>query len=419
MVPPSPEQAAPPMAISKDNLISTLDNCLNPDQQRREQSERVLEMLSATQFEPLMVALMQVILDPMASITVKQQAGVYLKNSVYCKDKERLPQLHARWLSMMPTSRDTVKKGLLYLLENHDDHLAQVAGVVLGKVFAAEQKDGGWDTLVDVLCAMVGSGGSSSSSSSSTADFKTINALHALGFVCAELEEDYTNQDHVNKALTVIIQSINLPEPKAVLYAVNALRNAVHLVSRNFDVPAERDMIMKMLCQAATNQDPKVRVVGFEALALIAERFYNKIGPYMEAIYTITTNTLQTTPSYLLGESEENAKNHLAPSSSSSSLSSSTNELPVDVMRYHRDARLGIGFFFSVCATVISGFGAVFAVCHAYLWIKNNRGSKRVVHQGVEMISDHSDSDFKNAGSRSYGGRQFDDDDDDDDDVLN
>eukprot|EP00466_Bigelowiella_natans_P013228 jgi/Bigna1/37563/e_gw1.20.6.1 len=164
----------------------------------------------------------------------------------------------------------------------------QVIAQVIAKVFAAEVAVNGWPSLVPDLARLAATSSSSSSSSENI-------ALTTLGYVCEEMKEDHSSQQDINEALTAIIASMTAQDkPELVYAAVNALKNAIHLTARNFQVAHERDMIMKMLCQAASSSDIGVRTVGFESLGLIAERFYSKLGPYMEAIYTLSVQTLQS-----------------------------------------------------------------------------------------------------------------------------
>ncbi|GAB5365523.1 hypothetical protein AAMO2058_001065600 [Amorphochlora amoebiformis] len=272
-------------AFGMEKLVEILNNCMNPDLGIRTKSESELSVLADKNYGMFAHNLVLIMLSPTAPITVKQQAGLYLKNTVSAKEIPRLEQLQERWLSVPPSQRQEVKDGLLRVLEDKDLPVQKVAAQVIAKIFGAEIKVGGWPEIVSRLSTLV-------STHQSTRIPVTTTALTALGYVCEEMNEDEAPQDDINQALTAIIANMNHNSADITLAAVNALRNAIHLTARNFEVEAERDMIMKMLCEAASSQEPRVRVVGFESLALIAEKFYGKLGPYMEAIYSLTVSAL-------------------------------------------------------------------------------------------------------------------------------
>eukprot|EP00467_Chlorarachnion_reptans_P001009 CAMPEP_0114495092 /NCGR_PEP_ID=MMETSP0109-20121206/5014_1 /TAXON_ID=29199 /ORGANISM="Chlorarachnion reptans, Strain CCCM449" /LENGTH=972 /DNA_ID=CAMNT_0001672199 /DNA_START=429 /DNA_END=3347 /DNA_ORIENTATION=+ len=285
-------------------LVEILNNCMNPNHNIRTQAEgQLAAMVQGANYPAFVSSLIQVMLKEDSPIPIKQQAGIYLKNTISAKDEQRLRMLQDRWIGVPEQTRSEVKQGLLEMLRSEQPRVPQLAAQVIAKLFAAEMSIQGWPDLVSSLTQLVGQ--ARQLQQQQIGDSKTdgpkkdkstrlgIVALTTLGYVCEEMEEDTALQDDVNQALTAIIASMQGPDPDTIYSAVNALRNAIHLTGRNFEVPSERDMIMKMLCEAATSTEHRVKIIGYESLALIAERFYGKLAPYMEAIYTLTVQSLQ------------------------------------------------------------------------------------------------------------------------------
>jgi len=248
-------------------------------------------MMQDSDYGNLALSLVRLLQEDGVSTNVKQQAGLYLKNTLAAKDSFRLTQMQDRWVTVEPSLRQEIKVGLLKAIEQPDVRVQKVTSQIIAKVFAAEVKISGWPELISSLSSIV---------HQATAHISIENnaqlaqmGLTALGYVCEEMNEDHANQEDINTALTAIIANMESPVPQVIEAAVNALRNAIHLTGRNFEIDSERDMIVKMLCQAATSKDARVRVVGFESLALIAEKFYGKLGAYMEGIYSLTVSALK------------------------------------------------------------------------------------------------------------------------------
>eukprot|EP00471_Norrisiella_sphaerica_P001993 CAMPEP_0184482176 /NCGR_PEP_ID=MMETSP0113_2-20130426/3753_1 /TAXON_ID=91329 /ORGANISM="Norrisiella sphaerica, Strain BC52" /LENGTH=962 /DNA_ID=CAMNT_0026861767 /DNA_START=322 /DNA_END=3211 /DNA_ORIENTATION=+ len=277
---------AEPNLRQATQLLDLLNNCMSPSPNLRTQSEAQLEALMQNSYSVFASNLVKVMMMADIPIPTRQQAGLYLKNTLSAKEPERRRMMHERWLSIPEPERVEVKQGLLQSLETKAEAIKQVSAQVIAKVFGAEVGVNGWSTLVEHLSGLVGRTASSSPQDA-------VIALKALGYVCEEMDEDNAPQKDINQALTAIIASMNGPSPDQVHAAVNALRSAIHLTRQNFEIASERDMIMKMLCQAASSSEVRIRMIGFESLGLIAERFYSKLGPYMEAIYTLSVNSLQ------------------------------------------------------------------------------------------------------------------------------
>mgnify|MGYP002837003353 CR=1 FL=1 len=73
------------------------------------------------------------------------------------------------------------------------------------------------------------------------------------------------------------------PEMEVRLAGTNALLNALEFVRTNFDNEAERNYIMQTICETTQAEVKELRVAGFECLVRVAELYYDKLAPYMQA----------------------------------------------------------------------------------------------------------------------------------------
>ena len=88
------------------------------------------------------------------------------------------------------------------------------------------------------------------------------------------------------------------------LAATQALSNALEFVNRNFEVDAERDYIMTVICEACTFQGSptetikvlEVKEAAFMCLGRIAELYYEKLPNYISAVLEMTLAAISTQP---------------------------------------------------------------------------------------------------------------------------
>ena len=115
--------------------------------------------------------------------------------------------------------------------------------------------------------------------------------LEALGYVCEEVEHEHLEEAQVNAMLTAIVQGMRKEEPdnEVRLAATVALANALFFAETNFERENERNYIMQVTCEATVCADVRVRQAAYEVLVGVAENYYNKLAPYITAIFDLTT----------------------------------------------------------------------------------------------------------------------------------
>ena len=120
--------------------------------------------------------------------------------------------------------------------------------------------------------------------------------LEALGYVCEEVEHEHLEEAEVNAMLTAVVQGMRKEEPdnEIRLAATVALGNALFFAETNFEKENERNYIMQVTCEATVCADVRVRQAAYEVLVGVAEHYYDKLQPYMTAVFDLTVKATKS-----------------------------------------------------------------------------------------------------------------------------
>ena len=84
------------------------------------------------------------------------------------------------------------------------------------------------------------------------------------------------------------------PDNEIRLAATVALANALFFAELNFERENERNYIMQVTCEATVCADVRVRQAAYEVLVGVAENHYDKLQPYMTAVFELTVKATKT-----------------------------------------------------------------------------------------------------------------------------
>jgi importin subunit beta-1 len=156
---------------------------------------------------------------------------------------------------------------------------AQAVAKIAGAEIPAKQ----WPDLVTGLQSNVANAGAPAGLRQAT--------LEALGYICEEIDADHLSEGEVNAMLTAIFSGMRKEEPdvEVRLAATVALSNAMYFAEQNFERQHERDHIMQVTCECTTCPDVRVRQAAYEVLVGVAENYYDKLAPYITAVFNLTT----------------------------------------------------------------------------------------------------------------------------------
>jgi importin subunit beta-1 len=111
--------------------------------------------------------------------------------------------------------------------------------------------------------------------------------------MCEAMDPDEVASSDVNSILTAIVNSLRVDLPDGIREAaIIALLNSLDFTSKNFEVQAERDAIVKAVCESTQAQNVKIRQKAFECIAKIPDLYYDKIASYITTFYQLTTTAM-------------------------------------------------------------------------------------------------------------------------------
>ncbi|KAJ7300086.1 hypothetical protein O6H91_19G031700 [Diphasiastrum complanatum] len=216
----------------------------------------------------------------------RKLAGLILKNSLDAKEVQRKGELAQQWLALDPAVKGQIKASLLQTLSSAAPEAHQTSAQVIAKIAAVELPQGEWpDLVVSLLKNMA---------EQPISHLKQAT-LETLGYVCEEVSADVLAQEQVNSILTAVVQGMNATETSndVRLAATRALYNALDFAQTNFENDMERDYIMRVICEATLSADVRVRQAAFECLVSISSTYYEKLAPYMQDIFAITSKAVK------------------------------------------------------------------------------------------------------------------------------
>ncbi|XP_068668563.1 importin subunit beta-1-like isoform X1 [Aristolochia californica] len=217
----------------------------------------------------------------------RRLAGIILKNSLDAKDALRKEQLTNSWVSIDLSHKAQIKESLLRTLGSSVHEARHTSSQVIAKLAAIEIPRKEWPELVGILLSNMTCQDSPVSLKQST--------LETLGYVCEEILPQDLEQDQVNSVLTAVVQGMNLMDHSSEvrLAATRALYNALDFAQTNFENEMERNYIMKVACETAVSREPEIRQAAFECLVSISSTYYEKLEPYMQTLFELTSNAVR------------------------------------------------------------------------------------------------------------------------------
>jgi len=273
------------------SLNQTLLACQSQDAAIRTQAEQSLASYEQSNYAEFALALATELSTETNDVTARHLAGLHFKNLLVAKDAALQHAKHAKWTTIPAPQRANIKGLLLLSLLSEQTQARDVAAQATAEVAAIELPACEWPELVPELKLRVMQDGSHS-------DKIRISTLKCLGYTCERVANMDSmpdlNATTTDDLLTTIVHGIRPDRPDDVrLAAAEALRNSLHFTTKNFENQAERDEIMKTICEGTQSASVPVRRTSYECIAQIAYRYYDKLESYMQTIFKLTHATIQ------------------------------------------------------------------------------------------------------------------------------
>jgi len=253
----------------------------SPDLNVRSQAEQQILQAETTNMPLLMSMLCTELANEQKELTVRQLAGVILKNCLTGKDDAVVEEKRQRWLATDPAARNQIKAAVLQTLPSPTQQARHTAAQVASAIALIELPASQWPELIQGLVSNV---------TASENDAAKQSSLETLGFICEEIDpETLTAQS--NQILTAVVQGMRQEQTNehVRLAATTAMLNALEFVKANFEQEQERNYIMQTVCETTQAPSMDLKVAAYEVIVRVAELYYQKLPQYMQALFSLTT----------------------------------------------------------------------------------------------------------------------------------
>ncbi|PIN14451.1 Karyopherin (importin) beta 1 [Handroanthus impetiginosus] len=251
----------------------------------RKHAEETLKQFQEQNLPGFLLSLSAELANEEKPVDSRKLAGLVLKNALDAKEQHRKYELMQRWLSLDVTVKSQIKACLLQMLSSTVSDARSTASQVIAKVAGIELPQKQWPELIGMLLANV----------HQVPPHVKQASLETLGYMCEEVVPEVVEQDQVNKILTAVVQGMNASESniEVRLAATRALYNALGFAQANFSNDVERDYIMRVVCEATLSPEVKIRQAAYECLVSIGSTYYEKLAPYIQDIFNITSKAVR------------------------------------------------------------------------------------------------------------------------------
>ncbi|KAK6155567.1 hypothetical protein DH2020_009815 [Rehmannia glutinosa] len=251
----------------------------------RKHAEETLKQFQEQNLPGFLLSLSAELASEEKPVDSRKLAGLILKNALDAKEQHRKYELVQRWLSLDVAVKSQIKACLLQILSSTVTDARSTASQVIAKVAGIELPQKQWPELIGSLLSNV----------HQVPPHVKQATLETLGYMCEEVGPEVVEQDQVNKILTAVVQGMNANEGniEVRLAATRALYNALGFAQANFSNDMERDYIMRVVCEATLSPDLKIRQAAYECLVSIGSTYYEKLAPYIQDIFNITSKAVR------------------------------------------------------------------------------------------------------------------------------
>lgn len=264
-----------------------LKNTLNPDPNFRNKAEEDLKKLESENFPNFLGLLATELANEQAPPETRQSAGIQIKNALSSRKLSVLEQKTRRWLSVDSAIRDKIKSIILQALASPQKFARTAAAQATAQIALAELPEGQWKEVIQGLATPV--------IQNNPNVFLKESSLEALGYICEEIEPEIIEEQSA-AILTAVVAGMNKDGGNldVIFAATKALRDTLEFCEKNFENKEHRDRIMMEICQATQIQHEQIRAAAYECLVRVAALYYEKLPPYMQSLFNITIQAMNS-----------------------------------------------------------------------------------------------------------------------------
>eukprot|EP01031_Cornospumella_fuschlensis_P032571 gene32571-39383_t len=267
------------------DLATVLKNAQHPNLEIRRQAEGHLNQAIDAQYGQFLVALASEVANESNDVSNRQLAGLYIKNLLSAQDETILEAKTVKWLQCDAQFKENVRVLLLQSVKSPVPVVAHTSAQALAAFGAVDVPRNDWPALIPTLCQQI----------MTESDTCKVASLEALGYMCDVMSPEDVDGAVVNQILSAIVVGTAATQTNIHirLAAIKALNNSLDFTSKNFEIAPERDAIMMAICECTQAPDQKIREVAFECCATVADLYYDKLAPYAETLFKLSTQAIR------------------------------------------------------------------------------------------------------------------------------
>jgi len=252
-----------------------------PNEQIRRQAEAMINEMLASNLPLALLTLTNEISSEQKNEHSRRIAGSVFKNALSARNPAERRAKEQAWLSIDANLRNEMKSRLFVTLASPNLNAAESAANVISRIAQIELPHQQWNDLAKGLLENVGNPNSP--------PHHKIASLKTLGYICEDIQPEAL-RDNSDAILTAVIQGIRRETQNVdiIVAAGDAFYNCLKFIERNFDVPNERDIIMKVLIDSASIPHPQIQTTLLMCLVEIAHLYYKYLAPFMEPLFSLT-----------------------------------------------------------------------------------------------------------------------------------
>ncbi|KAG7196020.1 karyopherin beta [Scheffersomyces spartinae] len=255
----------------------------------RASAEYQLEQLATNLFDQFVELLLLTIINKHVRFEVRILAILTLKNKFVANDGKKKLENQQRWIHLPSELKSNVKRASLELLNDENEQVGRQIAQLISAIGDIELPKKEWNELIPTLIENTSTEANESTKKAS---------LLTIGYICEVA--DPTNPEIISQSngiLITIVQGAQSKEPSTAvrLTALNSLANALEFITKNFEVEAERNYIMQVVCEATQAELTELQASAFGCLSKIMTLYYKHMSVYMEkALYGLTVSGMHS-----------------------------------------------------------------------------------------------------------------------------
>lgn len=259
------------------DLITTIENLLNQDQNKRLESEKAITELLEYNFEDYLEKMCQVLTGETLSLRVRKLSTTLIKNPIVSSKYNPL------WMNLKSEVKDKVKNYVLSVLGSETPEIRKGASSMISSIAKIEVPlSEKWPGLITILCQ--------NKFTNSDLHFA---AIDTLGYLCEDIPKKNFSSNEIDQILSAIVLCIkeNISNTNLAYVALKALVRAIPLIGvQKMNIRQYSDLLLEEIFNLGNTYQANETILEeiCKAFIEIADNYYDIVELYMDKIFRFT-----------------------------------------------------------------------------------------------------------------------------------